>query len=144
MLAHPPHKKFKELVSTPRHDSGVTAEFITSAKTIFRPNRARLVGATVRKKPARVEILQSRIPREFYVLHQIVSLTADVMFINGFPFLITFSRNIRLITIELLVNRRAVSLSSSLKKIFRLYSRGGFLVKTLLMDMEFECLADEF
>ena len=36
------------------------------------------------------------------------------------------------------------TLSSSLKKIFRLYLRGGFVVKTLLMDMEFECLKDEF
>ena len=35
-------------------------------------------------------------------------------------------------------------LSSSLKMVFRPYYQGSFVVKTLLMDMEFECLKDEF
>ena len=66
------------------------------------------------------------------------------MFVNGFPFLVTQSRNIRLLTVELLPNRRAATLSSSLTKILRVYSRGGFLVRLILMDMEFECLKDDF
>ena len=49
MLAHPPDEKFKELVSNPGYDSKVTAESITNAKSIFGPNRARLLGATVKK-----------------------------------------------------------------------------------------------
>ena len=57
MLAHPPDEKLKELVSNPGYDTKVTPESITNAKSIFGPNRARLVGATVRKKPTRLDIL---------------------------------------------------------------------------------------
>jgi len=55
------------------------------------------------------------------------------------------SRNICLLSVELLPNRRTVTLSSSLRKIPRFYSRGGFLVKLIMVDtMEFECLKDSF
>ena len=42
------------------------------------------------------------IHRDFYLFHRFVTLTADVMFVNGMPFLATFSRDIRLTTVEFL------------------------------------------
>ena len=52
------------------------------------------------------------IPDDFRKLHRYVTLTGDVMFVNGYPFLVTLSRNIRLFTVELLPSRTAKQLSS--------------------------------
>ena len=70
------------------------------------------------------------------------TLSADVMFVNGIPFLTTLSRKIQLRTAEFLPSRTASQLSKSLKKVMRLYYRGGFNVRVILMDMEFVKLAD--
>ena len=59
------------------------------------------------------------------------------MFVNGVAFLITLSRQIRLVTIEHVPSLTALQLSNSLTKVKRLYGRGGFTVKIILMDMEF-------
>ena len=106
LVAHPPDEEFKQLVSTKSLvNSGVRPESITHARTLFGPNRPRLMGASTREKPTQVEPEFTKIPRDFYVLHRFVVLTADLMFVNGFPFLVTQSRNIRLLTVELLPNR---------------------------------------
>ena len=47
----------------------------------------------------------TKIPREFCLQHKFVTLTADVMFVNGIAFLISFSRNIKLLTVEHVPNR---------------------------------------
>ena len=38
------------------------------------------------------------IPRDFFTLQKIITLTADVMFVNGLAFVITFGRGVGLIT----------------------------------------------
>ena len=52
---------------------------------------------------------ETSIPRYFYGLHKFVTLTADVMFVNGIPFLVTLSRKIRLFTVEFLPSRTAAT-----------------------------------
>ena len=52
--------------------------------------------------------------------------------------MVTPSRNVRLFTVELLPSRTAKQLSSSLNKIVKIYARGGYIVRLILMDMEFE------
>ena len=47
-------------------------------------------------------------------------------------------------TVEFLPSRTAKQLSKSLKKIVKLYTRGGFIVRLVMMDMEFEKIKDEF
>ena len=59
-------------------------------------------------------------------MQKIVTLTADSMFVNGIPFLVTFSKNIRLITREYIPNSIAGKLDKSRMKIIMLYNRGGF------------------
>ena len=96
-------------------------------------------GKTVRMKPDRVrtDVGTVEVPRGIYNQHQFVTLTADVMFVNGVPFLVTLSRQIRLRTAEHIPTRSASQLSSSLIKVCRMYERGGFTVKMILMDQEF-------
>ena len=61
------------------------------------------------------------IPRDFYELHKFVTLTADVMFVNGMVLFTTLSQDIRLFTCEHVPTRTAKQLSKSLQKIVRIY-----------------------
>jgi len=87
-----------------------------------------------------VEAQFIKIPRDFYELHRFVTLAADVMFVNGIPFLTTRSRDIKFRTIEWLSSCLAKRLGSCLKNVIRDYGAGagGFVVCLILMDMEFE------
>ena len=64
------------------------------------------------------------------------------MFVDGLPFLLTRSRDIRFGTVELLPSRTAPQLGSSLMKIVKLYAMRGFVVRCVLMDMEFESVKE--
>jgi hypothetical protein len=75
-------------------------------------------------------------------MHKYVTLVADVMFVNGLPFLVTSSRGISLVTIEYLPSRTAKRLAITLERAIKVYTRGGFVVQTMMMDMEFEKLVD--
>ena len=81
--------------------------------------------------------------RGFHRLHKFVTLTADVMFVNGIAFLTRLSRKIRLLNVEHVKTHTAAQLSSSLKKIGRVYARVGFTVNVILMDVEFGKVTDE-
>ena len=73
-------------------------------------------------------------------MHKFVTLTADIMFVNGLAFFVILSRNIRLFTAEFLSVRKAPQLKESLKKIVNTYWRAGFMICSYLMDQEFEKL----
>jgi hypothetical protein len=75
-------------------------------------------------------------------MHKFVTIVADVMFVNGLPFLVTSSRGISLITIEFLPSRTAKRLASSIERVVRIHAKAGFVVQTSMMDMEFEKLKD--
>ena len=60
------------------------------------------------------------------------------MFVNRIAFLTTLSQDIRLFTCEYVPTRTAKQLSKLLEKIVQLYLRGGFIIRVILMDMEFE------
>ena len=94
---------FKDMVSksTSVKNIPVSLVDITNAHALFGPKTLPAVqGNTVRKKPLRVDTEYVEIPRDFYRLHHFVTLTADIMFVNGIPFLVTLSRKIRLVTVE--------------------------------------------
>ncbi len=73
-------------------------------------------------------------------LHKYVTLVADVMFVNGLPFLVTSSQGLSLVTIEHLPSRTAKRLVHTLERVFRIYTTAGFVIQMALMDMEFEKL----
>ena len=49
-----------------------------------------------------------------------------------------------MITAEFLTEQGAATLSSSLTKVVRMYARGGFTVKYVMMDGQFGCITDDF
>ena len=83
------------------------------------------------------------IPRDFYTLNKFVTLTADVMFVCGIPFLVAYSRSIKFTTTEYIPTRTAGQLAKLLMKVVYGYARDGFVVNLMLMDMEFEKVKDE-
>ena len=65
------------------------------------------------------------------------------MFVSGIPFLVTFSRKIKMITAEYIPSRTAQQLANSLTKIVHTYACGGFVIDLALMEMEFEKVRDK-
>jgi hypothetical protein len=120
-----------------------TTTDLTNSDALFGPDRGAIRGKTVRKKPSRVRPDLIRLPQQLYERLKIVTLAADVMFVNGLPFFITKSRGIKLITVQFLPSHTADRLVESLHSVMRVYRRGGFIVETCLMDMEFTKIADK-
>jgi hypothetical protein len=83
-----------------------------------------------------------KIPQDFMELHKYVTIVADIMFVNGLPFLVTLSREISLVTIEFVPSRTAKQLACSIERVVRIYRRASFIVQTSMMDMQFEKLKD--
>ena len=54
------------------------------------------------------------IPQDFYRLYKMVTITDDVMFVSGIPFLVTFSRKIKIRTAEFIPKRTARLIAKSL------------------------------
>ncbi len=71
-----------------------------------------------------------------------MTLVADLMFVNGLPFLVTSLWGISLVTIKHLPSHTAKHLVHTLKQVFWIYGLAGFVVQTTMMDMEFDKLKD--
>ena len=56
------------------------------------------------------------IPDEFYRLNTFVTIAADVMFVAGVPFVVTYPRKIKFATAEYLPRRTARQLANSFRK----------------------------
>ena len=115
---------------------------VHNTNQIFGPDLANLRGLTTRKKLEHVRVDYVKILRDLVDMHKYVTLVADVMFVNGLLFLVTSSRGISLVTIEYLPSQTAKHLALTLERVIKFYTRGGFVVRTMMMDMEFEKLVD--
>ena len=118
----------------------VTVTDVHNAHQLFGPDLANLRGKTVRRSPEHVAVDYIDLPLSFLDRHRNVTVTADIMFVNGLPFLITLSRAINLVTIEFASTRTAANLTKLLTRVVDVYAAAGFKVQTVLMDMEFQCL----
>ena len=99
MAANPPDERFKYIVSgSSLNNFPVEVKDISNSYAIFGANHNMLRRVSNRQKPKRVNEEYMKISKDSYQLHNFFTLTVYVMFVNGIPFLVTFSRNIRLIT----------------------------------------------
>ena len=89
-------------------------------------------------RPETVEIFFLHIPKGFYVLHIFFTLTANVMFVNLVVLLTNLSRDIRMFADKYLESCASTILSSSLNKVACLYSQRLFIVRVILMFLDFE------
>ena len=102
------------------NDSGVTKSL-----TVFCTNISGVRGTTVEQDPNRVVVYYVSLPREFFLLHNFVTLLAYVMFVNGAPLLINISWSINIVLIEHLHTRMSRQLSKSFKSVMKIVSRSN-------------------
>ena len=69
----------------------VEVKDVSNSYAIFGANCNRLRGESNRQKPKMVKEEYMKIPKDFYQLHKFITLTLDIMFVNGIPFLVTLS-----------------------------------------------------
>ena len=118
----------------------VTLEDIKIAEDVFGKNMNALKGKTVRKTPCQVETDCVKVPRNVMKVHKNVTLTADIFFVQGQPFFVTLSRNIKFNTVEDIPNKNATTLIKACDNVINLCSKRGFKVTNMLMDGEFSVL----
>jgi hypothetical protein len=145
-IGHPPEELFKEIVS--RGENGIkncpiTVADINNSNIIYGPNRPRIKGATVKDTNIlRVKEQRVAIPNDFYKMHRMMTITADVMFVGGIRFLVTYSRGIKFRTAKFVEKRTAKLLAKILTKVLMLYVWGGFIVNLALMDKESDAVKE--
>jgi hypothetical protein len=124
MVGNPTDKEFKGKVCGKLITNClVTVQDVENANRIFGPDLANLRGKTIRTKLEHVRIEYVQIPWDFVELHKYMTLVADVMFVNGLPFMVTSSRGISLVTIKYLKSRTAKRLIDTLERAIRIYSK---------------------
>jgi hypothetical protein len=111
---------------------------ITNAHAIFGPDLTSLRGKTVRRTPTPVVADHVAVPHAMVERNKVVTMAADVFFVDGTPFLVTLSRNIKFVMVEHLPVRMANALEKHIKRVLHVYGRGGFNVRMILMDGELE------
>ena len=101
MVGHPTDREFLGMVRSGMiSNCPVTPAAVINSNRIHGPDPAGIRGRTVRTTPEPVVVEYVAIPRIILERHQRVTLAADVMFVNGVPFLVSVSRGINLITTE--------------------------------------------
>jgi hypothetical protein len=83
----------------------VTSTEIDNAHKLFGDDVATLRGKTVRNNQDPVMADYVEIPKAILDLNKDITMAADVMFMNGPPFVTTISRKIKFTTIEYVTNR---------------------------------------
>ena len=90
-LMYPSLKDFKWVIQSNQiKDCPVTTRDVDVAHKIWGKNVAALKGKTTRSKPIPVSGDIVKIPKELSKLHKEVFLTADIFFVNKYPFLFDF------------------------------------------------------
>ena len=82
------------------------------------------------------------IPEDFYKLKKFVTLKFYVIFFDGNVFIITSARKLNSATVEHIPSQTVAQISNSLNKVIKLYGRGGFVIRMILMDTDFEKVAE--
>ncbi len=103
MIGNPTKQKFAGIVHEKLiANCPVTVQDIHNANQRFGLGLANLRGKTTRTKPEHIRVDYVKIHWDFIQMHKYVTLVADVLFVNGLPFLVTSLREISLIMIEIL------------------------------------------
>ena len=104
-MGHPSQHDFENLVCDQMILTfPITYHDVINAYKIFGPELVGLRGKIMRKDLARIHPEHVEIPRETIEQNKMVTLTADIMFVNGIPFIVTYVRGMGMITVEWMPN----------------------------------------
>ena len=83
------------------------------------------------------------IPEIFHKFYKFVTLTLDVVSFYGNAFLIMSASKPKFMTVDKIPIQTTGKLSIGLNKVIKLYGIGGFIIGIIIMDMEFDKVADK-
>ncbi len=93
MIGNPSEQDFKGMVGGNMvHNCPVTTKAITNVHAIYGPSLESVRGKTVWQMPAPVAADYVAVPKEIVKCNKIVTLAADVFFVDGTAFLLNVSR----------------------------------------------------
>ena len=81
-----------------------------------------------------------KIPKELVKLHEEIFMTANILFVNGIPFIISLSRNITFTASIHLEDIKSIKIFKVFKEIYTYDLKNGFQITTLHVDGEFATL----
>ena len=116
----------------------ISTSDMSNARVIFGPDLPSVRGKTVRRTPAPVVAEYVSVPQSLVETNRIITLAADVFSVDGTPFLLTVAWRLKFVTAEHVPVRTATNLSKHMTRVLEVYKKAGFIVRTILMDGEFE------
>ena len=122
----------------------VTPEAVKNTNSIFGADISSLKFKTTRNSPDPVVTEYVEVPQMILYLNRKVTLTADVMFVNGLDFFVRTSRRIKITTLEYIPKRTKGILISSLNKVISIYNASVFNIRMALTDRDFDCMIPDF
>ena len=145
IIGYPSLRVFIHIISTNKiKDCPVTVEDVNISEKIYGPDMYAIKGKSTRPKPPVVVNDYVEIPKELIDAHKNVEVCADIMFIDGVPFLNTVTKNTKIIINHYLEDRSKETLVKKLQSTFRKLNQAGMTVKVLHADHEFECVKPDF
>jgi hypothetical protein len=116
MLGNPSEKDYQGLVSGNLiNNCPISLSNVSNARAIFGPDHASVRGKTVRQKPAPVVTDYVAVPRTLVEANKVITLAADIFFVDDTAFLLTVGRRLKFVTAEHVPVRTATSLSKHIK-----------------------------
>jgi len=109
----------------------ISTSDVSNARAIFGPDLPSVRGKTVRRTPAPVVAEYVSVPRSLVETNRIITLGADVFFVDGTPFLLTVARHLKFVIVEHVPVRTATNLSKHMTRVLEVYKRAGFIVRTI-------------
>ena len=71
------------------------------------------------------------VPRLLVDANKVLTLAADVFFVDGTTVLMTVSRRLKFITVDHVPVRTATQLTKHIKRVLEVYGRAGFRIRTI-------------
>ena len=145
LLGRPSQRDFESaLKNNLIRNSPVTSDDAKRALIIYGPDVAALKGKTTKRKSTHVpSITPTPVSPSIKDAHGQLTLCADVLFVQGLPFLHTIARHIKFRTITAMNtsgNPSASHIMNDLQGILQMYRTRGFVVSNLHADLQFEPL----
>ncbi len=101
VLGNPSKKDYQGMVSSNMiTNCPISTSDVTNARAIFGPDLASVRGKTVRPTPAPVVGEYVAVPRSLVETNRMITLAADVFFVDGTPFLLTVVRRLKFVMAE--------------------------------------------
>ena len=97
----------------------VTVKDIKTAEDVFGKDIHALKGKQVQKTPEPLAVDCIKVLPEILKIHKEVILFIDIMMINGLPFLVTTSKNLKFVTAEFITDKSIKNVHKCFKSVIK-------------------------